>query len=113
VQRVREAAVRNADSSGTSFDLTVESESEAVQFDAMLRGTVARVLREPDGSQVPVLPTGAGHDAGILAGAGIPAAMLFVRNPSGVSHSPAEFAERPDCLAGVRALVRTVEGLAC
>ena len=52
----------------------------------------------------PVLDTGAGHDAGILAAAGIPTAMLFVRNPTGVSHSPAEFAERDDCLAGVDAL---------
>ena len=52
----------------------------------------------------PVLGTGAGHDAGILAAAGIPAAMLFVRNPTGVSHSPAEFAETDDCLAGVDAL---------
>jgi N-carbamoyl-L-amino-acid hydrolase len=30
--------------------------------------------------------------------------MLFVRNPTGVSHSPQEFAERADCLAGVAAL---------
>ena len=30
--------------------------------------------------------------------------MLFVRNPTGVSHSPVEFAEMADCLAGVEAL---------
>lgn len=60
---------------------------------------------------VPVLDTGAGHDAGILAAAGVPAAMVFVRNPTGVSHSPAEFAERADCLAGVDTLVRLVRGL--
>jgi N-carbamoyl-L-amino-acid hydrolase len=58
-----------------------------------------------------VLPTGAGHDAGILA-ARIPTAMLFVRNPSGVSHSPAEQAEMADCRAGVHALARTVAELA-
>ena len=51
-------------------------------------------------------PTGAGHDAGILAAAGVPTAMLFVRNPTGVSHSPAEHAEAADCLAGVDALAR-------
>jgi N-carbamoyl-L-amino-acid hydrolase len=60
----------------------------------------------------PVLPTGAGHDAGILAAAGIPAAMLFVRNPTGVSHSPAEFAETDDCLAGIAALAAVLEDLA-
>ena len=41
----------------------------------------------------PVLPTGAGHDAGVLS-AHVPTAMLFVRNPTGVSHSPAEHADR-------------------
>ncbi len=61
----------------------------------------------------PVLATGAGHDAGILAAAGVPAAMLFVRNPTGVSHSPAEHAEPDDCEAGVDALARVIEDLAC
>ena len=56
--------------------------------------------------------TGAGHDAGILSAAGIPTAMLFVRNPTGVSHSPAEHAEPADCLAGVDALARAIEALA-
>jgi N-carbamoyl-L-amino-acid hydrolase len=60
---------------------------------------------------VPVLDTGAGHDAGILAQAHVPAAMLFVRNPTGVSHSPAEHAERADCLAGVDALATVIETL--
>jgi N-carbamoyl-L-amino-acid hydrolase len=59
-----------------------------------------------------MLATGAGHDAGILAGAGIASAMLFVRNPTGVSHSPAEFATRDDCLAGVEALTTVLEELA-
>lgn len=60
----------------------------------------------------PALDTGAGHDAGILAAAGIPTAMLFVRNPTGISHSPAEHADRDDCLAGVDALATVVENLA-
>jgi N-carbamoyl-L-amino-acid hydrolase len=38
--------------------------------------------------------------------------MLFVRNPTGVSHSPAEFAEREDCLAGVAALTAVIGRLA-
>ncbi|GAA3231677.1 hypothetical protein GCM10020256_46540 [Streptomyces thermocoprophilus] len=59
-----------------------------------------------------MLGTGAGHDAGILASR-IPTAMLFVRNPTGVSHSPAESAAEDDCVAGVRALADVLEGLAC
>ena len=38
--------------------------------------------------------------------------MLFVRNPTGVSHSPDEHAEIADCLAGVDALAETLERLA-
>ncbi len=51
------------------------------------------------------------HDAGILA-EHIPTAMLFVRNPTGVSHAPAEYAEADDCEAGVEALATVLEKLA-
>ena len=47
-----------------------------------------RLARRCSGDALRLLPTGAGHDAGILAAAGVPTAMLFVRNPTGVSHSP-------------------------
>jgi N-carbamoyl-L-amino-acid hydrolase len=59
----------------------------------------------------PVLPTGAGHDAGVLA-AHVPTAMLFVRNPSGVSHAAQESATDADCAAGVDALAAVLEALA-
>ena len=52
-----------------------------------------RIAAQDDGPDWPVIPTMAGHDAGVLSAAGIPTAMLFVRNPTGVSHSPAEHAE--------------------
>jgi beta-ureidopropionase / N-carbamoyl-L-amino-acid hydrolase len=84
-----------------------ESFTDATVFDPPLAARLARVLDD-----APVLPTGAGHDAGILAAAGVPAGMLFVRNPTGVSHSPAEHADRVDCLAGVAALAAVVADLA-
>jgi N-carbamoyl-L-amino-acid hydrolase len=84
-----------------------ESWTDETEFDRSLRERVAAALGHP-----PELGTGAGHDAGVLAGKGIPAAMLFVRNPTGVSHSPAEFAERADCLAGVDALTTVLRDLA-
>jgi N-carbamoyl-L-amino-acid hydrolase len=93
-----------------------ESFTAATDFDTALRDRLARALAVPgaDGlaTDAPVLATGAGHDAGILASAGVPTAMLFVRNPTGVSHSPVEFAERDDCLAGVDALARVLTDLA-
>jgi N-carbamoyl-L-amino-acid hydrolase len=80
--------------------------SPAVELDLGLRDRIVATL---DGA--PVLGTGAGHDAGILASAGVPTAMLFVRNPTGVSHSPAEHAERADCHAGVEALATVLADL--
>ncbi len=85
-----------------------ESWTPSTSFDADLADRLQAVL----GPAVPRLGTGAGHDAGILAVHGIPTAMLFVRNPTGISHSPAEFAERDDCHAGVRALAEVVRDLA-
>jgi beta-ureidopropionase / N-carbamoyl-L-amino-acid hydrolase len=84
-----------------------ESFTAATAFDPVLVQRLAARLDD-----APVLATGAGHDAGILAAAGLPAAMLFVRNPTGISHSPAEQAELDDCLAGVDALVTVVADLA-
>jgi len=88
-------------------DAAEESWTPRVDFEVGLRDRLVKCL---DG--VPVLPTGAGHDAGILASVGVPSAMLFVRNPTGVSHAPDEFAEEADCLAGVDALTSVLEDLA-
>jgi N-carbamoyl-L-amino-acid hydrolase len=104
-----------AELSGTGHGVRVTSRCESltpiVEFDRDLRDRVVSALARR-GIDAPVLPTGAGHDAGILA-AGMPTAMLFVRNPTGVSHSPAEHAEPEDCEAGVVALAAVLEELAC
>jgi N-carbamoyl-L-amino-acid hydrolase len=97
---VRKVVAEVASAAGT--DAAEESWTASTDFDAGLRDRLADLLGAP------VLPTGAGHDAGILSAAGIPTAMLFVRNPTGVSHSPAEHADRDDCLAGVDALARVM-----
>ncbi len=90
--------------------ISQESATPPVRFDAGLRDRLAAALAAR-GIAAPVLPTGAGHDAGVLA-ARLPTAMLFVRNPSGVSHSPAEHADLADCEAGVAALTAILEELA-
>jgi beta-ureidopropionase / N-carbamoyl-L-amino-acid hydrolase len=84
-----------------------ESFTSRTVFDQALGHRLSKTLDD-----APILSTGAGHDAGILALAGVPAAMLFVRNPTGVSHSPAEFAELDDCLEGVAALTSVLRELA-
>ncbi len=107
VAEIERAAVERGARDGVDVRVTRESFTPVVEFAHDLRDELAGLL-----GGVPVLPTGAGHDAGILSGV-IPTAMLFVRNPTGVSHSPAETAAEDDCLAGVTALADVLEGLAC
>ncbi|MEU7758226.1 MULTISPECIES: allantoate amidohydrolase [Micromonospora] len=106
VEAVRTKAADRAGRDGTALTCTQESATPLVAFDLGLADRLAALL------DAPVLPTGAGHDAGVLA-AHLPTAMLFVRNPTGVSHSPAEAATDADCAAGVAALARVLEELAC
>jgi N-carbamoyl-L-amino-acid hydrolase len=107
VAGIERAAVERGAGDGVEVRVTRESFTPVVEFAHGLRDELAKLL-----GGAPVLPTGAGHDAGILS-ASLPTAMLFVRNPTGVSHSPAESATEDDCLAGVTALADVLEGLAC
>src|SRR4051812_38884569 len=103
-----ESAVRDLVAAASGDQVAVEeSFSSETAFDADLSARVAECL-----GGAPLISTGAGHDAGVLARAGVPSTMLFVRNPTGISHSPEEFAEREDCVAGVQALVTALEELA-
>jgi N-carbamoyl-L-amino-acid hydrolase len=89
-----------------------ESWTPATVFDPALAARLADVVGRPgSGLPAPVIGTGAGHDAGIFAATGVPTAMLFVRNPTGISHSPAELAEEADCDAGVVALTAVLADL--
>ncbi|HEX2809091.1 MAG TPA: M20/M25/M40 family metallo-hydrolase, partial [Kineosporiaceae bacterium] len=87
-----------------------ESWTPATAMDVALSDEVAAAVARVTGS-APRLGTGAGHDAGVLSEAGIPCAMLFVRNPTGVSHAPDEFAPDADCELGVAALTETLRAL--
>jgi N-carbamoyl-L-amino-acid hydrolase len=107
VRTVTERAVDRAARDGTALQRTVESVSGRVDFDPALARRLSDLL-----DQAPIVATGAGHDAGVVASAGIPTAMLFVRNPTGVSHSPAEQARTADCLSGVDALTAVLLELA-
>jgi acetylornithine deacetylase/succinyl-diaminopimelate desuccinylase-like protein len=63
----------------------------------------AEVVRR--GLPVVELISGAGHDAGVLAQAGVPSGMLFVRSLNGgVSHSPDELSSEEDVSLAVDVL---------
>ena len=108
IEAIRRRTLDRAQRDGTTVTWTAESVSPACRFDPDLRDRVVRLLAD-----APLLATGAGHDAGVLSAAGVPTSMLFVRNPTGVSHAPAEHATEADCAAGVAALAQVLEDLAC
>jgi N-carbamoyl-L-amino-acid hydrolase len=110
VEQITAAAYERCERDGTSVEVVNESRTAIVEFDDDLRERIWGTLAENFG-RVPRLATGAGHDAGVLA-TRLPAAMLFVRNPSGLSHTPAEHARTVDCLAGVAALAEVMADLA-
>lgn len=87
---IEQAAKERGERDGVDVRVTRESFTPVVEFEHALRDELGKILGG-DGSDIPVLGTGAGHDAGILS-ASVPTAMLFVRNPTGISHSPAETA---------------------
>ncbi|MET7397217.1 allantoate amidohydrolase [Dactylosporangium sp. NPDC005572] len=97
VETIHQRAEERARLDGTRVAMAAESVTGEVAF----AGDVSRLAAKELGA--PVLPTGAGHDAGVLAGH-VDTAMLFVRNPTGVSHAPQESASAADCAVGVERL---------
>lgn len=93
-------------SEGCELEVLEESFTPIVRFDRQL---TTRIIEMLDG--IPAISTGAGHDAGVLS-AYVPSAMLFVRNPTGVSHAPREGALSEDCERGARALALVLKDLA-
>jgi len=80
----------------------------APELTAVLGQEIERV-----GAPVLELPSGAGHDAGVLAAGGVPTAMLFVRSLNGgISHSPDEHSADEDVELGVAVLAATLARLA-
>ncbi|EMY32726.1 allantoate amidohydrolase [Arthrobacter crystallopoietes BAB-32] len=105
VEAIHGKAQKIAAFEGCQATLAEESFSGTVHFDAALQRQVQNAL-----PGAPVLPTGAGHDAGVLAGF-VPSAMVFVKNPTGISHSPEEHVEDADADAGAGALADVLEAL--
>lgn len=101
VEHITSEARHHAATDAIDLDVFAESVTPIVEFPEGPRSRLLKALAHL--GEVPVLPTAAGHDAGILSEQ-VPTAMLFVRNPTGVSHSPAEHAEPADCNQGAVAL---------
>jgi allantoate deiminase len=78
----------------------------AVALDANLRDTLSRCVRAA-GYPVHHMMSGAGHDAMILA-PHVPAAMLFLRSPGGISHHPDEAVIAADVDAAIEVGLRFI-----
>ena len=95
---------------GVEIEIGVASRSDRREFSPSLRATLARASEEVVGHAVPELVCNAGHDAGVVAER-VPAAMVFVRNETGVSHSPAENVDLADAAIAARVVARALREL--
>ncbi|MDX6539872.1 MAG: beta-ureidopropionase / N-carbamoyl-L-amino-acid hydrolase, partial [Gaiellales bacterium] len=104
--RVRDGVHAAAHAPGIETEWRLETADPGCVFDAALRSALHDAAHA-EGQAAIDLAAYAGHDAGVLARR-LPAAMLFVRNPTGISHNPAESASEDDCLAACAVLARTL-----
>jgi acetylornithine deacetylase/succinyl-diaminopimelate desuccinylase-like protein len=93
------------------LDIRADFRLEPVQMAAEPRAALQAEI-ESRGLPVVELPSGAGHDAAVLAAASVPTAMLFVRSLNGgVSHSPDELSSPEDIELAVDVLAGALSRL--
>ena len=107
IARIRKDA--QAVATGRKIEVTFEPfhETETTACAAPMQDLLERAIGDL-GLSTTHMPSGAGHDAQIMAQL-CPAAMMFVRCKGGVSHNPAEYASPQDMGLAVAALVRFIE----
>ena len=88
------------------FALGPRTGSTPARMSGALQARLAALAVEA-GLNMPVMPSGAGHDAASFAAAGIPAAMLFIRNQNG-SHNPQEDMRIEDFAVAATLLARLI-----
>jgi len=98
-QKANDAAALLGAKYRVRFELGPASDSPAAMMDPRLRARLKPLLERPF-----EMASGAGHDAAVFAKAGIPAAMIFVRNDGG-SHNADEAMNLDDFAVGTRALM--------
>jgi hydantoinase/carbamoylase family amidase len=99
----RSAARTIADEEGTSVDWTATQRNSPVAFDDRLV-ELAQECVEAVAGDCMLLPSGALHDAAMVARAGVPTVMLFVQSIGGISHNRIEDSRREHIEQGVAAL---------
>ncbi|MGA8729897.1 MAG: allantoate amidohydrolase [Terracidiphilus sp.] len=107
---LEETASKIAERRGLALQFARLMDQPAVPMDERLTAYLAESI-EAAGFPVKRMPSGAGHDAMVMAGR-MPAAMLFLRSPGGVSHNPAETVREEDVEAALLVGRKFLERLA-
>ena len=95
---------------GLALECTRQMDQPAVPMDERLTAFLAEAI-EASGLPVKRMPSGAGHDAMVMA-ARVPTAMLFLRSPGGISHHPNETVLEDDVAAALRVCRNFMQRLA-
>jgi len=112
VAGLREVADESARQGGCGWDASLAWQEPAVSMSPSVSRALAEAAGEPAARSI-AATSWAGHDAAVLAAAGIPAGMLFVRaGRAGVSHSPQETADAADISMAIETLGRALTNLA-
>ena len=106
---VRKTLKAIAEEEGLELELAETHRKEPVALDPELQAALEEAA-EAERASTTRMPSGAGHDAMVLAHH-VPAAMLFVPSRGGLSHCPEEFTPPEQCELGARVLTRAVRGL--
>ena len=107
--KIAEFLVKIASSEGVKITTKELSRFEPVVFDERVIAAVESIAKQ-QGNTVQRMPSGAGHDAQMLARV-CPSGMIFVPSVKGISHNPAEFTESTDLEAGANILLHTMLAL--
>jgi N-carbamoyl-L-amino-acid hydrolase len=109
-ERIRERAQGIASSTGTAIEMVQTSHHEGAKATPAVQDAVGAAAQAL-GLRAHGLPSGAGHDAQMMARLG-PMGMIFVPSIGGISHAPAELTTWEDCARGAEVLLQSVLALA-
>jgi allantoate deiminase len=102
VNELLESAQAIAERRGLAMQSTKLMDQAAVSMDERLAAYLVEAM-ESAGLPAKQMPSGAGHDAMVMA-ARLPSAMLFLRSPGGISHNPAETVRDEDVSAALEVM---------
>lgn len=110
VEDLTREAERIARARGLSVSWETRLSQIAVAMDAWLAGQIEQAVGK-SGCEPQRMVSGAGHDAMILAEK-VPAAMIFLRTPGGISHDPAESVAVEDVARAIECGLHLLDQLA-